>query len=46
MLRSGELENVRLSGNGFALFQSENPEERASGGGGGPLGWLFDLLPF
>ncbi|MEL6475091.1 MAG: AIM24 family protein [Pseudomonadota bacterium] len=46
VLRSGELENVRLSGNGCALFQSENPEERASGRGGGPLGWLFDLLPF
>ncbi len=47
LMRTGELENVRLAGEGEVIFQSENPEEsgRASRGGG-PFDWIFSFLPF
>jgi uncharacterized protein (AIM24 family) len=46
VIRSGELENVRLAGSGEVIFQSANPEE-ASGSSGGPIGGLIrGLLPF
>ena len=41
-LRSGEAENVRLSGEGDALLQTELPPE--TGGGGGFLGGIMDLF--
>ena len=46
VLRSGEMENVRLSGSGYYVLQSENPEEGAAGSDGGLIGNLFQLLPF
>lgn len=47
LVKSGELENVRLSGEGHYLIASENPEDAGGGdGGGGFLGGLFNLLPF
>lgn len=46
VLKSGELSNVRLSGTGHYLLQSQNPEEMAGGGGGGFFSFLGDLLPF
>lgn len=44
VLKSGELENVKLKGDGVIVFQSENPSD--SGGGGGILQSLLDILPF
>ena len=41
-LKSGEAENVRLTGEGDVLMQTELPPE--SGGGGGFLGGLLDLF--
>jgi uncharacterized protein (AIM24 family) len=41
-LRSGEAENVKLTGVGDVLIQSELPPE--SGGGGGFFGGLLDLF--
>ena len=41
-LRSGEAENVRLSGEGDVLMQTELPPE--TGGGGGLLGGVLDLF--
>lgn len=47
VVKSGELSNVRLSGEGYYLLQSHNPEEMAGGGGGGGIfGFIGDLLPF
>ncbi len=47
LMRSGELENVRLAGTGHVVFQSENPEERAGANSGGGIGGLIRLLlPF
>ncbi len=47
LVKSGELENVRLSGEGHYLLCSENPGDAgASEGGGGLVGSLFNLLPF
>lgn len=46
VVKSGELSNVRLSGRGHYLLQSQNPEETDSGGGGGIFSFLGDLLPF
>jgi len=44
LVKSGELSNVRLTGSGEMILQSENPEEADSGGG--VFGGLLDLLPF
>ena len=41
-LRSGEAENVRLTGEGDVLLQTELPPE--AGGGGGILGGILDLF--
>ena len=41
-LKSGEAENVRLSGEGDVLMQTELPPE--TGGGGGFLGGILDLF--
>jgi uncharacterized protein (AIM24 family) len=47
LMRTGELENVRLTGEGDVIFQSENPEETGSSSrGGGPFDWIFSFLPF
>ncbi|MEL7481904.1 MAG: AIM24 family protein [Pseudomonadota bacterium] len=46
LIKRGELENVRIAGEGVVLLQSENPGEISSGGGGGPFGLIGDLLPF
>ena len=45
VVRSGELENVRLSGDGHIVLQSRNPEESMRGGGG-IMSLLGNLLPF
>jgi uncharacterized protein (AIM24 family) len=45
VIRSGELENVRLSGTGEVVFQSCNPEEFESGSGG-IAAIIRGLLPF
>lgn len=44
VLKSGELENVKLKGDGTLLFQSENPSDRGSGGG--IFQTIIDILPF
>ena len=46
VLKSGEMENVKLSGTGIALFQSENPSDSGGGNGGGFFQTLLDILPF
>jgi uncharacterized protein (AIM24 family) len=46
LIKSGEMENVRLSGAGHVIFQSQNPEEVSDSGGGGIWGLIGDLLPF
>lgn len=44
LLKSGELENVKLKGDGMVVFQSENPGDASSGGG--ILSSIIDILPF
>jgi uncharacterized protein (AIM24 family) len=44
VVKSGELSNVRLSGQGEMILQSENPE--GADGSGGIFGSLVDMLPF
>lgn len=47
VMKSGELENVKLSGDGAVLFQSENPSDAGGGsGGGGIIQTVLDILPF
>jgi uncharacterized protein (AIM24 family) len=45
LMRSGELENVRIAGDGDIIFQSENPEETTTSSGSGPLSSILNLLP-
>lgn len=46
VMKSGELSNVRLSGVGHMVLQSQNPEEAGSDGGGGIIGSVLNALPF
>ena len=46
VLKSGELSNVCLSGDGHLVLQSQNPEEAGGAGGGGLVSGLLELLPF
>ena len=47
VMKSGELENVHLSGDGMFLLQSENPSDAGGGsGGGGIISSILDILPF
>jgi len=47
VVATGEQENVRLSGSGVYVLQSENPDDGGgSASGGGILNSLFQLLPF
>jgi len=46
VMKSGELENVHLSGTGMFLLQSENPEDAGGDSGGGIFSFITDLLPF
>lgn len=46
VVKSGELENVNLSGVGTFLLQSENPEDAGGDSGGGIISSILDLLPF
>ena len=45
VMKSGELENVKLTGDGMVIFQSENPGD-GGGGGGGIVQTILDILPF
>ena len=45
VLKSGELSNVRLKGDGWYILQSQNPGD-ATAGGGGIFSALTNLLPF
>jgi len=46
VMKSGELSNVRLSGEGHFVLQSQNPEEAGNDGGGGVFGSIMNALPF
>lgn len=46
VMKSGELSNVRLSGDGHFVLQSQNPEEAGNDGGGGVIGSILNALPF
>ncbi|MEO0816334.1 MAG: AIM24 family protein [Pseudomonadota bacterium] len=46
VMKSGELSNVRLSGAGHFVLQSQNPEEAGNDGGGGIIGSILNALPF
>ncbi|MEL6661654.1 MAG: AIM24 family protein [Pseudomonadota bacterium] len=46
VMKSGELSNVRLSGTGHFVLQSQNPEETGNDGGGGLIGSILNALPF
>ena len=46
VMKSGEMENVKLNGDGVIVFQSENPADSGGGRGGGFIQTILDILPF